>query len=88
MGPAQLSTQCVDNCLIRENLGKTQHVAKVLLVKSTTVITLQLPRESDNNSVAVACARSTQYFGLNTPPDLVVEKGKFGVDGGGGPSQG
>ena len=42
MGPAQLSTQCVDNVLGLEHLAKAQHVTQVLGTKATAMLVLQL----------------------------------------------
>ena len=57
MGPAQLSTQCVDNFLGLEHLAKARHVVQVLGAETAPMIGLQLPRQRSDDLFAVTGLR-------------------------------
>ena len=64
MSPAQLSTQCVDNLLGLEYLGKAQHVAQVLGTEAAPVFCLQLSRQCRDNLLPISGSLALEHFGV------------------------
>lgn len=63
MGPAQLSTQRVDNLLGLEHLRKAQHMAQFFGSKAASVISFQL-----------SCQHSDDLFSVAGPPWSASER--------------
>lgn len=85
MRPAQLSTQCVDNRLSLECLGKAQHVVQVLGAEAAPVLRLQLSRQRRDNLLTVASAFALEHFGADALTDAPVKQRQSRVDRGSQP---
>jgi hypothetical protein len=62
VGPAQLSYQRCDNLLVRENLRKLDHAAKILLAEAGAMLFHQLSSQRYDNLAALGSAFFAKHF--------------------------
>jgi hypothetical protein len=83
MGPAQLSTQCVDNFLGLEHLAEAQHMTQVLGAEAAPVFGFQLSRQRSDDLFAVAGPLPLEHLGAYAPANAPVQHGQGRIDRGG-----
>jgi hypothetical protein len=76
-----LSTQCVDNCLVRENLGKTVALTQLLLTPAASVTHHQKFSQTFDDLRPVLGPSVLEHVTVDALTDLPVQQGQFGIDG-------
>ena len=80
VGPRQLSYQRYDNLPVRENLGKLDHAAQVLVTKAPSKFLLQLSPQRGDNLLSVLRPFLPQHLTPDAVADLPVEQRESRVD--------